>query len=205
MDARQLRRVLALAAAALAVGGVAGWSIADGRPAPAASAAGTSNPGVGLRAARLAVHAQQLQSALAAYAVAAQTIRTPTDARVHSVQLRRSEEALAQVASLERGGASRAIQQRAQQLRATAVSLREAAQSESEGGDGVLRLVTFAGQVQNTSARLQSLLAVLAADEDPAAYSATLATIEREISRIDTGDGQGGGAAVQGDDPVPAP
>ena len=199
-------------AAALAVGGVAGWVIADGRSAPAASAAQAAGPGIGLRAARVAVQVQQLQSALAAYAVAAQSIRTPADARLHGVPLRRSEEALAQVgqsaarlASLERGAATLAIQQRAEQLRATAVSLREAAQSETEGGDGVLRLVTFAGAVQNTSARLQSLLAVLAADESPAAYSAKLAAIEREISRIDPGDGQGGGGAVPGDDPVPAP
>ena len=214
MGARQLRgRLPLVAVVALAVGGVAGGLMASGRSGPPAAArSATSGSAIGLPAARLAVQAQQLQSALAAYAVAAETIRTPMDARQHSVQLRRNEEALALVgrsaarlASLEPGGAPLAIQQGAERLHARAVSLRQAAQSETEGGDGVLALVTFAGEAQRTSARLQSLLAVLAADDSATAYSVTLSAIEREVSRIDPGEGQGDGGAVSGDDPVPSP
>jgi hypothetical protein len=167
----------------------------------------------------LAVQAQQLQSALAAYAVVAGTIRTPNDARKHGVQLRRNEEALAEVsrsagrlAANERGRAPRAaerhldLERRAEGLRARAIALREAAQSETEGGDGVLALVTFAGEMQKTSARLQSLLTLLTAAADAPTYSTALSAIEREIEGIDPGaspSGQGGDGPAGGDDPVP--
>jgi hypothetical protein len=167
----------------------------------------------------LAVQAQQLQSALAAYAVAAEAIRTPTDARKHGVQLRRNEETLAEVgrsagrlAANERGRAPAAaerhlaLKRRAEGLRARAIALREAAQSETEGGDGVLALGIFAGEVQKTSARLQSLLTVLTAAADAPTYSAAIAAIEREIAAIDPGTSPGGqGGNTAGDDAVPSP
>jgi hypothetical protein len=193
-----------------------GGLLADERAERPPAAVGSA---IGLPEVNLAVQAQQLQSALAAYAVAAEAIRTPADARTHGVQLERHEETLAEVArsagrlaANERGRAPAAAERHlalkrgTEGLRAKAIALREAAQSETEGGDGVLALGTFAGGVQKKSARLQSLLTVLTAAADAPTYFAALSAIEREIAGINPGEspgGQGDDGPVGGDDPVP--
>jgi hypothetical protein len=217
VDARQLSaRAAALAvAAALVAGAIGGALLAasrDGGDPPDREAAA-----VGLPSVDLAVQAQRLQAALAAYAVTAQTIASPRDARLHRVQLQRGESAIADVAreagriaARVRGRApaaaerQRALGRTAAHVRARAAVLREAAQAG--GGDGeVLALVTYGGTLQRSSARLASLLGVLAASADAGAFRRTMTAIEREIAAVDPGasPSAAGDAATAGDTPVP--
>jgi hypothetical protein len=167
-------RLAIAVAAALVVLGAAGAVLAGGegeRPSGAA---------VGLASAQDAVAAQQLASALSAYAVQAQPIETVDDLRAHGVLLRRFEGALGEP------------------LRSRAAAVREAAQSDA----GIAALRAFGREVQKTSARLQSLLAALGGARSTAQFGRLLARIAEEADRGQPREG--GGGAVGADDPVPA-
>jgi hypothetical protein len=167
-------RLAIAVAAALVVLGVAGAVLAGGEGEQPSGAA------VALSSAQDAVAAQQLASALSAYAVQAQAIETVEDLRAHDVLLRRFEGALGEP------------------LQSRAATVREAAQSDA----GVAALRAFGREVQKTSARLQSLLAALGGARSPAQFDRLLGRIAAETGREQPG--VPGGGAVGGDDPVPA-
>jgi hypothetical protein len=167
-------RLAIAVAAALVVLGVAVAVLAGGEGER------RSGTGVALSSAQDAVAAQQLASALSAYAVQAQAIETVEDLRAHGVLLRRFEGALGEP------------------LRSRAVAVREAAQSDA----GVAAVRAFGREVQKTSARLQSLLAALGGARSPSQFDRLLARIAAETGRGQPGEG--GDEAVGADDPVPA-
>jgi hypothetical protein len=171
-------------AAAFAGAGVVGLLLAGG------GADERPRADVALASAQTAIAAQGLASALAAYAVQAQTIGSVDNLAAHAVQLRRFEQAL--VAS----GGPQAVDQAAERLRARAVAAREAATSDTD----VAGLQAFGREAQKVAARLQSLLAVVTTARSAATYDKALARVVDELER---GGPAPEGATVGGDDPVP--
>jgi hypothetical protein len=177
-------RLASAVAAAFAIAGVVGLLLAGGgddeRP----------RADVALASAQTAVAAQGLASALAAYAVQAQTIDSVDDLAAHGVQLRRSEQALVA------GGSPHAVDEAAERLRSRAVAAREAAASDAD----VAELQAFGREAQKVAARLRSLLAVVTATRSAAAFDRALARVVDDLER---GDPAPEGATVGADDPVP--
>jgi hypothetical protein len=170
-------------AAACALAALAAVLLTGGDEAPRGA-------GIRVSSAQDVVAAQALASALAAYAVQAQTIETVEDARAHDVLLRRAEEAIRVTAGAP------AIRRAADGLRSRATAARQAAQS----GSGVAALQAYGREVQSTSARLQSLVASAISARSEARFERARAAIVGKLARIDPGRGGDVGA----DDPVPA-
>ena len=147
--------------------------------------------GVSLGDAKVAVLAQELETELGAYAVLASAAQTHEASHVLTIQLQRHEQALTALASeaarlaAATGGVDAArmvaIGRTAQRFGEGATAAREAAHSEAHGEAGAVALQAFAADAQRTSARVQSLLALLAAATTAGAYDAALADVVAEI------------------------
>ena len=202
--------VLALGLAGL-VAALVGRGGEGSAPAPARAQAA-----IPLEQAGYALVAQRLQSELAAYAVLAEAIETHEQSHAASVQLRRHESALADVAHAAAGLAAgqrgetaqraAALQALAENLHGRAVAVRLAAHSERRGDRGVLALRAFGAGAQITAGRLQSLLGGLAVADGAPAYAAALSAVASAIADapvIEVPPGAAADGSPIGDDVVP--